>query len=192
MDAIRTFIAVDLSAATRSAARKLIEKLRPAGADVNWVEAKNMHLTLKFLGEVPSRDTPDVCKAVAEVAAQFEPLTVTCRGAGAFPDLDRPRTVWLGIEEGKEELAALQAAVDDAMLDLGFPREHRSFHPHLTLGRVKQGGPALSELSRLLEKHAEFDAGESDIDEVIVFASFLDRHAPPTYRPMGRGRLGNM
>ena len=97
MKKIRTFVAVELSPETRSAAARLIERLRPAGAKVSWVKADNMHLTLKFLGDVPNVEIPAVCQAVAASSMNIAPFEIECGGAGAFPDARKPRTIWLGV-----------------------------------------------------------------------------------------------
>jgi 2'-5' RNA ligase len=150
-----------------------------------------MHLTLKFLGDIPDTETPDVCRAVERVAADFEPFEIICRGAGAFPNLRDPRTLWIGIEDGAEELKRLQAEIDTALkTDLGYAKEQRGFHPHLTIGRVKRELPGgRGELSQLLEKHAHFDADLAILDEVVTFASFLSRKGP-THDALGRAVLG--
>ena len=85
MPRVRTFIAVEMSPRVITRAGDLIDKLRVAAAEINWVRPQQMHLTLKFLGDVPDIETPDICRVVAEVAAGFEPFEITCRGAGAFP-----------------------------------------------------------------------------------------------------------
>jgi 2'-5' RNA ligase len=145
-----------------------------------------MHLTLKFLGDVPDIETPDVCRVVAQVAGQFEPFEITCRGAGAFPDIQRPKTLWIGIQDGAEELQALQAAIDDALKDeLGYSREARAFHPHLTIGRVKSDG---FKLTSLLQQYHDFDADLAVIDEVVTFSSFLERQGP-THEALARAEL---
>lgn len=191
MARIRTFIAVEMSPSVKGRAGDLIDRLRVAPAEVNWVRPEQMHLTLKFLGDVPDTETPEICRVVADVAAAFEPFELTCRGVGAFPNLREPRTLWIGIEDGDEELRALQAAIDDALkARLGYGKETRGFHPHLTVGRVKRvlpGGEA--ELAAVLEKHALFDADLAVIDEVVTFASFLGRRGP-THEALGRASLG--
>jgi 2'-5' RNA ligase len=191
MARFRTFIAVELAPRVATRAGELIDKLRVAAAQVNWVRTQHMHLTLKFLGDVPDTETPDICRVVAEVARQFEPFEVTFRGAGAFPTAEHPRTLWIGIEDGAEELCALQAALEAALKDeLGFPKEARRFQPHLTIGRVKHEPPsARGELAALLVRSEHFDADLSVIDEVVVFASFLSRSGP-TYEALGRAELG--
>ena len=69
---------------------------------------QQMHLTLKFLGDVPDTDTPDICRVVQKVADDFEPFEIICRGAGTFPNVRDPRTLWIGIEDGADELSGLQ------------------------------------------------------------------------------------
>jgi 2'-5' RNA ligase len=191
MPRIRTFIAVELSPSVKARAGDLIDKLRIAAAEINWVRPQQMHLTLKFLGDIPDTETPDICRVVDEVAAHFEPFEITCRRAGAFPNVRDPRTLWIGIEDGAEELQRLQAAIDDALkAKLGYGKEQRGFHPHLTIGRVKRELPGgRGELTQLLEKHANFDADLSIIDEVVTFASFLGRNGP-THDALGRSELG--
>jgi RNA 2',3'-cyclic 3'-phosphodiesterase len=187
-DMIRTFVAVEASEAVRRRAEELIDALRVAGADVKWVERQNMHLTLKFLGDVPSRDIPEVCRAVQSAVAAAQPLELHLRGAGAFPSAGRPRTVWLGAAEGEEELAAVQHQVDLALRKLGHPKEDRRFEPHLTLGRVRGGGSTIAELGRLLKQHAAFDAGHFQIAEAIVFSSRLTAKGP-IYAALCRAEL---
>src|SRR4029078_8317708 len=134
---VRTFIAVELSPGVKHRAGELIKKLKPTGADVNWVQPVQMHLTLKFLGEVPRDDIIPICKVAQDVAAQFEPFDLGFRGTGAFPHTDHPRTLWIGIEDGLAEIRALQKELEQKLLDkLGFPKERRQFTPHLTIGRV--------------------------------------------------------
>ena len=191
MPRIRTFIAVEMSPSVIGRVGDLIDKLRVAAAEVNWVRPQQMHLTLKFLGDVPDTETPDICRVVSSVAARFEPFEITCRGAGAFPNIRDPRTVWIGIEDGAEELKRLAVEVEDALkTELGYPKEQRGFHPHLTVGRVKRELPGgRGELTQLLEKHALFDADLVVIDEVVTFASFLGRQGP-THNALGHSPLG--
>ena len=152
MPRLRTFIAVEMSPRVIARAGDLIDKLRVAAAEINWVRPQQMHLTLKFLGDVPDTETPDICRVVDEVAASFEPFEITCRRAGAFPNIQDPRTLWIGIEDGAEELQRLQAEIENAMkAKLGYGKEQRGFHPHLTIGRVKRELPGgRGELTQLL------------------------------------------
>lgn len=190
MARLRTFIAVELASSVLGKASQLIKVLQGAGADVNWVKSPHMHLTLKFLGDVPETETPDICRVVAEAAGTVEPFEIVCRGVGAFPDIQNPRTIWLGFSQGVEELRELQSAIDSALKkEMGFGKEQRRFHPHLTLGRVKRlDETTRAALETLLAKNADFDGDLSVIEEVVVFASFLGRHGP-THEALGRAPL---
>jgi RNA 2',3'-cyclic 3'-phosphodiesterase len=186
MNTIRTFVAVDVAEAVRRRAARLIELLAQGGGDVKWVEPQNMHLTLQFLGDVPQSDVSAVCQAVERAVEGTPPFSMTLVGAGAFPHPGRPNTIWIGIGEGSEELVALQRAVQRALKPLGFPPERRAFHPHLTIGRMRRGGgPARQGLAQALREQHDFEAGSSMVDQVIVYASYLDR-AGPTYQAMRR------
>jgi 2'-5' RNA ligase len=190
MKRIRTFVAVELSAAIIGRAADLVERLQRCDARVKWVDPANMHLTLKFLGDVPESEIASVCHAVTEAAASHEPFTISAVGAGAFPDARRPRTLWIGIERGADQLCKLQKSVDRALREIGFPKEGRQFHPHLTIGRLRQGGPPASEMGELVRELGSFDAGTAKIDQVVVFASYLSK-AGPTYEALGRARLSS-
>ena len=186
---VRTFAAVEINAAIRSTAEKLIESLGSAGADVKWVEPNNMHLTLKFLGEVPSQEIPRICESVARGAAKVEPFEFEVYGAGAFPNTARPRTLWLGAGAGEEAMIDLHGHVEAALIKLGYRKEHRRFRPHLTIGRVRRGGPGLEQLGELLEEQADLEAGKITVSHVVVFSSELDRGGP-IYQALGRAKLG--
>ena len=186
---VRTFVAVEINADVRNAAETLIEGFRKAPADVKWVEPNNMHLTLKFLGEVPSKEIPRVCEAVAKGASKVDPFDFEVRGAGAFPNAGRPRTLWIGAGSGEEAMVALHGHVENALAKLGYRKEHRRFHPHLTIGRVRRGGPGVTELGELVQQHADLPAGRIAVGRVVVFSSELQRGGP-IYQPLGRAKLG--
>ena len=189
MNKIRTFIAVDVSPAVLRRAADLIERLRASDAPVKWVDVSKMHLTLKFLGDVAEADLPAVCDAVTQVATTLEPFDISLAGAGAFPDQRRPRTVWIGIDRGTDALCRLQTAVDRSLRKIGFPKEQRRFHPHLTIGRIRQSGTAASLLGDRIRELEQFDAAGATIDNVVVFASHLAK-AGPTYQVLSRAPLG--
>jgi len=190
MNTIRTFIAIDVGDDVRDRAADLARRLQVAGADVKWVDTDNMHLTLKFLGDIPDRETAEVCRAVSEAAQAHSPFNISLRGAGAFPNAARPRTVWMGVERGVAELESFQTGIEKALAKLGYRKEARRFHPHLTLGRVRRGGAAVRDLGRLIRDNEQFDGASASINKVLVFASFLDKTGP-TYNVLGRAPLGH-
>lgn len=131
----------------------------------------------------------DVCTTVAQGACQVSPFQLTCDGVGAFPEIDRPRTIWLGLQDGSEEMSVLQSKIEDELAGLGFPRERRKFHPHLTLGRLRRGYQAAS-VSDLLRCQADYEAASMSVDEVVVFSSRREKQGP-VYEALSRASLGS-
>ncbi len=179
MQLLRTFVAVEISPEVRSSALRLIERLKVAPAKVTWTKGANLHYTLKFLGDVAAERTNDICRAVQESVGPFTPFEIVAQGVGAFPAVSHPRTLWLGVSDGAEQMELVFQAVERLLEPLGFPKEHRRFTGHVTLGRVRESSRGgLEELSGLLKKHAEFDAGAMTVDSVTVFSSTLGREGP--------------
>lgn len=174
---IRSFVAVELSEESRRLCAALQERLRRGVTGVKWVEPEQFHLTLKFLGDVPRGDVPRVSEALEAAAARLEPFTLSLRGAGAFPNQRRARVVWIGVEQGAEELRRAAAAVEEALGPLGYPPEDRPFRAHLTVGRVREPGPSprLEESLRALSQEV---CGESLIGHLTLFASKLTPKGP--------------
>jgi 2'-5' RNA ligase len=186
---LRTFVAVAITQAIRKHAGELIAALAGTSADVKWVEPHNLHLTLKFLGEVHQNEIAQVCQAVARGAAGVNPFEIEVRGAGAFPSAARPRTVWLGAGEGAEPMVVLHDRVEAALAKLGYREEHRRFQPHLTIGRVRGAGAGIVELGQLLQQQADFAAGRMTVGKVTLFASILTPDGA-VYELLGTGPLG--
>jgi len=186
---LRTFVAVEINGPIRARAGELIAALSRTTADVKWVEPHNLHLTLKFLGDVHEREIAEVCQAVVCGAAEVAPFDVEVRGAGAFPNAARPRTVWLGAGEGAESMVVLHGRVETALAKLGYRQEHRRFQTHLTIGRVRGGGPGIIELGKLLQQQADVLIGSMSVQKVTVFCSTLTP-AGPIYEVLGTAPLG--
>jgi 2'-5' RNA ligase len=184
---LRTFVAVSASHEVRTRAAQLIGELSTTAAKVRWVEPGNLHYSLKFLGDVELIELPKVCEAVVRAVHEKPPFEFIARGAGAFPDFRRPRTVWLGVDEGSESMIELNAAVERELAPMGFRREQRRFRPHLTIGRVR-GIEGLHELGQLVRQHADFVGGVVSVDEVIVYSSELGPSGP-TYEPLATATL---
>jgi len=188
MARLRTFIAVDLGQAIRDRCVTLRDILARAGSDVNWVEAKNLHVTLLFLGEVDDRALIDLCRAVSDTCAGHAVFALSAETVGCFPNPRRPRTIWVGIGAGSAELVALQGALEPPLLDLGcYRREERQFTPHITLGRVKSERSD-DKLTAALQKHANWQAGVTEVREVQVLSSELTSQGP-IYTVLSRARL---
>ncbi|MEK7848688.1 MAG: RNA 2',3'-cyclic phosphodiesterase, partial [Chloroflexota bacterium] len=137
---LRLFVAVELPPGVRAALAGLQRELRPrCGAGVRWVDAKGIHLTLKFLGGVEGARVPPVQAAVEQAASGQAAFRLSLGSTGFFPNPRRPRVFWVGIEGEVERLGALARRVEVALSPLGFPPERRPFSPHLTLGGVRDG-----------------------------------------------------
>jgi len=186
---LRTFVAVEITQSIRSRADELIAALAGTSADVNWVEPHNLHLTLKFLGDVQQQEIARLCQAMARGAADVKPFELDVGGAGAFPNAARPRTVWLGAAAGAEPMVVLHDRVEAALAKLGYREEHRRFQVHLTIGRVRGAGAGIAELGSLLQQHADFSAGRMTVGKVTLFASTLTPDGP-IYEVLGTAPLG--
>ncbi len=119
---VRAFVAVEISSEIRAKARRLMADLAVTTANVKWVEPENLHFTLKFLGNVPLLEVPGVVQAVAEAVRDLPPFDVQAHGAGAFPTPDRPRTLWLGVDEGSDEMCQVHDAVERGLLAARIPQ----------------------------------------------------------------------
>jgi 2'-5' RNA ligase len=139
MDAIRAFIAIELPETILVELGNVETRLKPQIPHdaVRWVKADSIHLTLKFLGQVPSDQLELITSSLQSAVAAYAPFTLDVSGAGCFPSVHRPRVVWVGVHDNDHHrLHALQRAVENAIAPLGYPTEIRDFTPHLTLGRV--------------------------------------------------------
>jgi 2'-5' RNA ligase len=189
MSRLRTFIALPLPKSVRDRLIDLQERLAATGAEVKWVEPENLHVTLLFLGEVDERDVTDVCRIVKDVCSAHESFAVHVETVGCFPNVRRPRVVWVGVGEGSQELCVIHDALEPPLLKLGcYRREERQYTPHITLGRVK-GERAGTALLPALEKVSNWRAGETRATEIHVLSSELTSQGP-FYAVLSRALLG--
>ncbi|MHB1294949.1 MAG: RNA 2',3'-cyclic phosphodiesterase [Anaerolineae bacterium] len=139
MRTVRAFIAIRLSPEVLAAVTRVQACLRQGegGLAARWIAQESIHLTLKFLGDVPVDRLPAVNAATARAVAPFGALALRLSDPGCFPNLRRPRIVWLGLREPSGALMRLQAVLERELEHEGFPREERAFTPHLTIGRVQ-------------------------------------------------------
>jgi 2'-5' RNA ligase len=136
---MRTFIAIDLNNENKALLAKLQAELKHAQADIKWVDPDNIHLTLKFLGEVTEEYIGKVKESLDKATAGSKPFELSLSGIGAFPNLNYARVIWVGVEKGKKETEEIAKKIEEALCGLGFPKEGRPFAAHLTIGRVRSG-----------------------------------------------------
>ena len=176
MQFVRAFIAVDLAPAIHQKldliSRQFKDQLK--GVPIKWVDIANMHLTLKFLGQVSIVNLDLVKDVIQAEAKAFSPFSLQVRGVGAFPSTKRARVLWVGVT-APGELAALQRRIDEETRRLGYPSEERPFSPHLTLGRVSKDCTR-ADLSRIYDTLANSEVdflGETTVDSIRLYRSDL-------------------
>lgn len=169
---LRAFFAVELSDAVRVAVSTLAEALRDMRLKVSWVPPENLHLTLRFLGDVESETLEAISARVAEAVSGVGSFTLRTGRVGVFPNARRPSVIWVGIDEPPDALFRIQLAIETIAREAGFEPERRSFEPHITIGRVRRSHTGAGALE-VLERHADFDGGEFEVKAVSLFSSRL-------------------
>lgn len=181
---MRLFVAVNLPSDVRQTLWDAAAPLRASSLPVRWVRAEAIHLTMKFLGDVPDAREAEIIGGLQSAVVSAKAFSVEVAGWGAFPNLRRPQVVWIGVE-ATPPLEILQHRVEREMHQLGFPLEGRPFHPHLTLGRVRkharpQDVPNLEAMLSDLSCHATVTVQSLDLMESTLRpdgAEYAVRHA---------------
>jgi 2'-5' RNA ligase len=186
------FVAISPPDAVRRRVAALAGEVRraagPAAAELRWVAPENLHLTLQFLGAVPSERVEPIEAALREVAASGRPLSLEVKSAGGFPNARRPRVVWLGLSGDVAALETLAAELGRRLAPLGFPPEERAFSAHLTVARARdpRGAPGIA--------GALAAAGEAEpvpwrVTDLVLVESHLSPKGP-RYEAIARAPLG--
>ncbi len=148
---IRLFVAIDLPEEEKRRLKKILAELKKELGGIKWVDPDNIHLTLKFLGDVSIGKVPLLRSALDQAVFPVKPFSMKTGDLGIFPKTGRPRVLWLGLEKGGNELSDLRERLEKFLSPLGFPPEKRKFTPHLTLGRIKSRSGAISATNFLRE-----------------------------------------
>jgi 2'-5' RNA ligase len=179
MDAIRAFIAIELPAAILLQLGQIEAHLKaqmPADC-IRWVKPDSVHLTLKFLGQVPSDQIDLITSSLKNALAAQPAFMLEVAGAGCFPDLHRPRVIWVGVNEDApgHQLQHVQRVVENAISPLGYPTEARDFSPHLTLGRLARDvrTPDLKKVGDVIGASQIGSLGRWDVTQVALIRSDL-------------------
>ncbi len=187
---MRCFIAIDIDEEVKKLLSDLQRDLRNEANvkknDVKWVNIENMHLTLKFLGEVTEDRIVEICDAVKEIAGRHKSFELGIKKVGFFGSRSA-KVLWVGTDNGTEKLCALQKEIESKLQQAGWPRDNREFSSHLTLCRVKnfKAGIRLAEIAKDYEN---FEAGGSWIDSVSVYQSQL-KPTGPVYTVLAKCEL---
>jgi 2'-5' RNA ligase len=185
---IRSFLAIELPKPILRKIEEVQGDLTLAHADVRWVSPEKIHLTLKFFGNIEDLRIDPIFKSIEKPIQNTLPFSLKVRGVGAFPQMKNPRVIWMGLVEEREVLSSLQKQIETQLEKIGFQPEDRSFHPHLTLGRMRSSR-GKGDLVGRMEKYKEEEFGDLQVERVVLFKSDL-RPSGPIYTPLGDVKLG--
>lgn len=173
---IRSFIAIDTPPAFKIQIEEILTELDTIHLPVRWEKPYKLHLTLKFLGDIDSGILEKVKLALEEIASRHKPLWIRYSGFGFFPNSGNPRIIWVGCTPLSPELNHLYSDIEDSCNNLGFEKEKREFHPHITIGRVKQRSGkdrrAVADLTNRIE-NSTFDTIEDEAQSILLMKSDL-------------------
>ncbi len=169
---IRAFIAFHLPEDVRTYIRDLQNQLRSRGLDLRWVAPENIHLTLKFLGDINPSDTEQIAQAMSQAVQGTSALHLGAKGLGVFPTVRKARVLWIGLTGDTHDLIGLQNRLDDRLAELGYEKESRAFKAHLTIARAKES-PDPKQVLEAMEKFANFASPDFAAEELILWQSQL-------------------
>lgn len=175
---MRLFVSIELPDNLKNQIKKIIEELKKCDPKVKWVGTENLHITLKFIGEVKEEEKINKITQKLEDSVKGQgPFTASFSRLGTFPEGKNPRVIWLGIEQGKDEISSIVSNIDTLLADLGIEREKREFTAHLTLGRTKEKR-ANKLLVDKIEKFNLPDLGEIKVEKIHLMQSKLTPKGP--------------
>lgn len=188
---VRVFVSVGLSAEARESLTDAVERIRadiPGG--IQWAKPDGMHITLKFLGNIPSAKVSPLLECVGEVACANRGFGLKLIGLGMFPNRRKPRVLWAGVGGDLDALSSLQQAAEDAINGLGYPPEQRPFRPHITLGRPRRSvsDAQLARIGAVVSGLAPPQPVDWQVDSVDVMRSEL-HPSGARYTLLGSGHL---
>lgn len=172
MSQIRTFIAIEIPLLIREKISEFQDELKRNQASIKWIKTDNIHITLKFLGNIDENRITDIAQAIDKVTEQIRPFSIEVAGAGVFPNYKKPRVIWVGAKSEEDVLKIVAKKIEQEMHNLGFEKEKRSFQAHLTMGRVK-GWQGIDAVIKKLEEKHNFSGGIFVAKEIVLMRSDL-------------------
>lgn len=187
---MRTFIAIELPAQIQDKLSELQTLLKKSGADVKWVEPKNIHITLKFLGEIDEDKSVKITGIIEDIAERSKQFHISLSSLGAFPKIEFARVIWVGIDKGDKETKALAKELEEKFEKLEIHKEERLFSSHITIGRVRS--PLNKDkLAKTLEEMENYFSGkniEFNVTRISLLKSTLGSSGP-IYEPLKEANI---
>ena len=168
---IRAFIGVRIAPETMGKIAEAVIQLKQRVSGIRWIAQENVHLTLKFLGQIDETRIEPIGQALQDALRPFSRFTINAKGLGVFPEIKRPQVLWVGLTG--DSLSPLASAIDNALEPLGFAKETRAFRPHLSIGRWRRFRGSSARLGNEIERWKDYEFGESSVAEVVLFQSVL-------------------
>ncbi|MBC2710611.1 MAG: RNA 2',3'-cyclic phosphodiesterase [Desulfosarcina sp.] len=169
---LRAFVAVPIPDAVAVFLQQIQVRLQSPGMNVRWVATKNIHLTLKFLGDIDPSRVPAVAAQMDTAAGSVPSFSLEAMGVGVFPNLRNARVLWVGLGGDLDRLRAIQTTLESDLESVGFRKETRRFHPHLTIGRTRQRVDAET-IGASLEPLKDVASDSFRVDRLMLFNSIL-------------------
>ena len=176
MAMIRTFIAVDIPQDIKMDLDRLISGYRNESKGIRWVRAQNLHLTLRFLGDVDENTIPALAESIKVNLDSIKPFDLALSGLGGFPNLKKPRVIWVGTDDPENMLGELALRVETACREAGFGKSDKKFSAHLTIGRVKFPQGLENILQRI--ENSDFRTEPFNVGEIVIYKSVLSPSGP--------------
>ena len=174
---IRAFIAIELPETIKSSIETIQARLKSLKLPLRWVRLENIHLTMKFLGDIDEIEIESIESALRDSVKMQTPLTLSAKGVGVFPGIRRPRVLWVGIHDHDTGLAGLQKSIEEQLHRTGYSKEGRPFKGHLTIGRAK-GYVDGRKLKVALDSFFAFESSPFTVNEFFMFRSVLKPGGP--------------
>ena len=175
MSQLRAFLAIDVDEDIKAKMYKIIKEFKQIDANIKYVDLENIHLTLKFFGEIDSEGIELLSSKIESVVSNFDKFTIKIKGCGAFPNTNRIKIIWLGID-GDEVIKQLHDELDKEFVKIGFDKD-KKFSSHLTIGRMRNA-KGKNKVKSTIEEFSEVEVGQMDVDRIILKKSTLTPAGP--------------
>ena len=175
MSQLRAFLAIDIDEDLKAKINKVIKEFKQIDANIKYVDLENLHLTLKFFGDIDTEGIDLLSSKISNVVNDFDSFKIKIKGCGAFPNTKRIKVIWLGLEDD-EIVKKLHDELDKEFVKLGFDKD-KKFSSHLTIGRMKSA-KGKNKVKSTIEEFEEVDIGEMSVDKIILKKSTLTPQGP--------------